>query len=51
MLKTEYKYGQYCTSLTQSDLWIFFRVSDNPTRVSHPVALVTPKQESLFTSV
>ena len=29
ILKTEYKYGQYCTPLSQSDCRYFFRVSDN----------------------
>ena len=28
ILKTEYKYGQYCTPLSQSDCRYFFRVSD-----------------------
>ena len=28
MLKTEYKYGQYCTPLCQSDCRYFFCVSD-----------------------
>ena len=29
ILETEYKYGQYCTPLSQSDCRYFFRVSDN----------------------
>ena len=29
ILKTEYKYGQYCTPLSQSDCSYFLCVSDN----------------------
>ena len=48
-MKTEYKYGQYCTPLSQSDYRYFFRVSDKsiyvslfftPTRSFPPDALV-----------
>ena len=28
-METEYKYGQYCTPLIQSDCRCFFRLSDN----------------------